>query len=172
MADQLERLPVTIRAGTRADAATVMGFIRDLARYEHLEHRVVATERDVERWIFGPERVADVLVAEEGSEPAGFALFFPNFSTFLGKPGIYLEDLYVREASRGRGIGRALLARLAQLAVERGWGRVEWAVLDWNEPAIRFYRGLGATLLEDWRICRLTGDALEALGSTPGAPAS
>ena len=105
--------------------------------------------------------MAEAVVARFAGEPVGFALFFANFSTFLGKPGIYLEDLFVREAARGKGVGRALMAHLARVAVERGWGRVEWAVLDWNAPAIRFYRGLGADLLEDWRICRLTGEALD-----------
>jgi GNAT superfamily N-acetyltransferase len=161
MTDRRDR--VTIRTATEADTALVLGFIRDLARYERLEQRVVATEDDLRRWLFGERPCAEVLIASEGDEPAGFALFFPNFSTFLGRPGIYLEDLYVREASRGRGIGRRLLEELARIAVERGWGRVEWAVLDWNRSAIGFYERLGAMMLNDWRICRLTGDALARL---------
>jgi GNAT superfamily N-acetyltransferase len=166
MTDRRDRIPVTIRTATEADTALVLSFVRDLARYERLEQRVVATEDDLRRWLFGDRPCAEVLIASEGGEPAGFALFFPNFSTFLGRPGIYLEDLFVREASRGRGIGRQLLERLAQIAVERGWGRVEWAVLDWNRSAIGFYERLGATLLDDWRICRLTGDALARLAGT------
>jgi GNAT superfamily N-acetyltransferase len=144
----------------------ILQFIRELADYERLEHRVTATEADIERWLFGPASVAEAVIARIGGEPVGFALFFPNFSTFLGKPGIYLEDLFVREHARGRGVGRALMTYLARLAVERGWGRVEWAVLDWNAPAITFYRGLGADLLEDWRMCRLTGEALRRVAHT------
>ena len=160
MAEPGSSSPVTIRSATDADLATVLGFIRDLAAYEKLAHQVVATEDDLRRWLFGPDRVAEVLLAFDGDVAVGFALFFRNFSTFLGRPGLYLEDLFVRESARGRGIGKALLLRLAHLAATRGYGRVEWAVLDWNQPAIDFYRSLGATLLEDWRICRLTGDAL------------
>jgi len=156
---------IIIRSATIADTAVVLDFIRSLAKYEKLEDRVVATEDDLRRWLFGPSPIAEVVLAFEGGEAAGFALFFPNFSTFLGRPGIYLEDLYVRESSRGRGIGRRLLTHLARLATERGWGRVEWAVLDWNAPAIRFYESLGATVMPDWRVCRLTGEALERLGT-------
>ena len=165
MADARRPSQLTIRSATEGDTALVLSFIRSLAKYEKLEDRVVATEVDLRRWLFGPSPVAEVLLAFEGDEAAGFALFFPNFSTFLGRPGIYLEDLFVREASRGHGIGRQLLARLARLATERGWGRVEWAVLDWNAPAIRFYESLGATVMPDWRVCRLTGEALERLGT-------
>jgi len=151
------------------DVPTVLGFIRELAVYEKLEHQVVATDEDLRRWLFGPDAVAEVVLAIEDGAPAGFALFFHNFSTFLGRPGLYLEDLFVREASRGRGIGKALLVHLASLAVARGYGRVEWAVLDWNQPAIEFYRSLGASLLDDWRICRLTGDALAGLARGVGS---
>lgn len=161
---------MTLRPATEADVAIVLGFIRDLSIYEKLEHALVATQDDLRRWLFRPDAVAEVVLAFEGDEPAGFALFFRNFSTFLGRPGLYLEDLYVRESSRGRGIGKALLVHLATLAVERGYGRMEWSVLDWNQPAIDFYRSLGAALLDDWRICRLTGDALSGLverGSSP-----
>ena len=154
---------MTIRSATSADVSTVLGFIRDLAEYEKLTAHVVASEDDLRRWLFGGDAAAEVLLAIEGDTPVGFALFFRNFSTFLGKPGLYLEDLFVRESARGRGIGRALLTHLASLAVARGYGRVEWAVLDWNAPAIEFYRSLGATLMDDWRICRLTGDPLNAL---------
>ena len=154
---------VRIRTATSADLPVILAFIRELAAYEQLEHQVVATEALLEQYLFGERPVAEALLAETDGGPEGFALFFPHFSTFLGRPGIYLEDLYVREGARGHGIGRALLARLARIAVERGWGRVEWAVLDWNAPAIGFYKGLGAMLLDDWRICRLTGDALVQL---------
>jgi GNAT superfamily N-acetyltransferase len=161
---------VTIRVATEADVSTVLQFIRDLARYEKLTDHVVASEDDLRRWLFGADVAAEVILAIQDGTPVGFALFFRNFSTFLGKPGLYLEDLFVRESARGRGIGKALLAHLASLAVERGYGRVEWAVLDWNEPAITFYRSLGATLMDDWRICRLTGGALDALaGAEPTA---
>lgn len=161
-----QRSELAIRSATERDTGLILEFIRGLARYERLEDRVVATEDELRRWLFGAERYAEVLIARAGEEPVGFALFFPNFSTFLGRPGIYLEDLYVREDARGRGVGRALLARLAAIATERGFGRVEWAVLDWNTPAIRFYESLGATMMPDWRICRITGDALARLGAT------
>jgi GNAT superfamily N-acetyltransferase len=153
--------PLQIVPAVLSDVPVILQFIRELAEYERLQHRVVATEASLERWLFGPAPVAEAVMARMDGVPVGFALFFPNFSTFLGKPGIYLEDLFVQERARGRGVGHALMAHLARTAVERGWGRVEWAVLDWNAPAIRFYHGLGADLLEDWRICRLTGDALE-----------
>ena len=169
MRDPVPASPVTLRAATAADVPSVLRFIRELSVYEKLEHLVVATEADLERWLFGPDAVAEVVLAFEGDEPAGFALFFRNFSTFLGRPGIYLEDLFVRESSRGRGIGKALLGHLAALALTRGYGRVEWAVLDWNRPAIDFYRSLGATLLDDWRICRLTGDALSEVAERGGS---
>jgi GNAT superfamily N-acetyltransferase len=155
--------PVDLRAAIPADVATVLEFIHQLAAYERLEHQVVATEESLRQQLFGPRPMAEVVIAERDGEPLAFALFFPNFSTFLGRPGLYLEDLFVREDVRGEGIGRRLLSHLAALAIERGWGRMEWAVLDWNEPAIGFYRRLGARLLEDWRICRLTGDALQSL---------
>lgn len=154
---------MTLRSATEEDVAVILGFIRDLSVYEKLEHMVVATGDDLRRWLFGPDAVAEVVLAFEGGEPAGFALFFRNFSTFLARPGLYLEDLYVRESSRGRGIGKALLVHLASIAVARGYGRMEWSVLDWNQPAIDFYRSLGASLLDDWRICRVTGEALTGL---------
>jgi len=161
MSEAADPSPLEIVPAVLSDVPVILQFIRELAEYERLRHRVIASEASLERWLFGPAPVAEAVIARIAGEPVGFALFFPNFSTFLGKPGIYLEDLFVRERARGKGVGRALMTHLARTAVERGWGRVEWAVLDWNAPAIRFYRGLGADLLEDWRICRLTGEALE-----------
>ena len=152
-----------IRQATEADVPLILQFIHDLAEYERLAERVVATEEMLRRTLFGNPRFAEVILAEEEGAPAGFALFFHNYSTFLGRPGIYLEDLFVRQAMRGRGIGKALLARLARIARERGCGRVEWAVLDWNAPSIAFYRSIGAISLDDWMIMRLTGEALHAL---------
>ena len=143
--------------------ALVLDLIRELAGYEKLSHEVVATEDSLSEWLFGDRPVAEVLVAEHGGEAAGFALFFHNFSTFLGKPGIYLEDLYVRPRFRRSGIGKSMLAHLARLARERGCGRLEWSVLDWNEPSIRFYESLGAVAMDDWTVHRMTGEALERL---------
>jgi GNAT superfamily N-acetyltransferase len=160
-------MPVTLTAAVPDDVPVVLELVRELAAYEKLGHQVVATEQDLHRWLF--ERpIIECVLARENSAAVGFALFFPSFSTFLGRPGIYLEDLFVREAARGRGVGRALVAYLARLTVERGWGRLEWSVLDWNAPAIGFYRRLGAQVLDDWRVCRLTGDALENLASAHG----
>jgi GNAT superfamily N-acetyltransferase len=154
---------LTLRAATRADVPAILAFIRELAEYERLSHQVVATEALLDEHLFGRRPVAEAVLAELDGQPAGFALYFPNFSTFLGRPGLYLEDLYVREDLRGRGIGRRLLAHLAAIAVERGWGRMDWSVLAWNAPAIAFYRALGADVLPDWRTCRISGDALLAL---------
>lgn len=154
---------MSIRPATVADVPLILRFIRELAAYERLAHEVVATEDGLRDTLFGARPHAEVVIAEEGGEPAGFALFFHNYSTFLGRPGIYLEDLYVRPEMRGKGTGRALLAHLARLAVERGCGRLEWWVLDWNEPAIRFYRTLGARPMDDWTVFRVDGDALERL---------
>ena len=154
-----------IRAATSDDVPLILRFIRELADYERLAHEVVATAESLTETLFGDAPYAEVVIAEEDSEPAGFALFFHNYSTFLGRPGIYLEDLYVRPELRGRGYGRALLRHLAQLAVERRCGRLEWAVLDWNEPAIRFYRSVGARSVDEWTIFRVTGDALTALAA-------
>ena len=156
-------MPFRIRPADESDVPLIFQFIRDLARYERLEDRVVATEESLRASLFGNPRFAEVLIAEEDERPVGFALFFHNYSTFLGRAGIYLEDLFVKPEARGRGYGRALLARLAAIATERNCGRVEWAVLDWNEPSIAFYRSLGAVSLDDWRIFRLTGDALDEL---------
>lgn len=152
-----------IRPAEPRDLRTIATLIRALAAYEKLAHEVVFDERELGENLFGPRRHAEVLIAEEAGAPAGFALFFHNFSTFLGKPGLYLEDLFVLPEHRGKGHGKALLARLARLAVERGCGRFEWAVLDWNEPALEFYRALGAVTLDDWVLHRVTGDALRAL---------
>jgi GNAT superfamily N-acetyltransferase len=152
-----------IRPAAETDVPLILRFVRELAEYERLAHEVVATEAGLRDTLFGARPYAEVVIAEEDAEPAGFALFFHNYSTFLGRPGIYLEDLYVRPAARGRGIGRALLAHLARLAMERGCGRLEWWVLDWNENAIRFYRSLGAQPMEDWTVFRVAGEALERL---------
>lgn len=152
-----------IRAATEEDASLILSFIRELAEYEGLSCEVVATEEALRENLFGERRYAEVLIGEQGGTPAGFALFFHNFSTFLGKPGIYLEDLYVRPEFRGSGIGRELLAGLARLTVERGCGRLEWWVLDWNEPSIGFYKKLGAVPMDDWTVYRLTGRALEEM---------
>ena len=130
-----------------------------------MSDQVVATEDRLRATLFGPRPAAEVVIAELDGAPVGFALFFTNFSTFLAQPGLYLEDLFVRPEHRGLGIGQALLGRLAQLAVERGCGRFEWSVLDWNVNAIRFYERMGATVMPDWRLCRVTGDALRSLGA-------
>ncbi len=152
-----------IRPAVEADVPLVLRFIRELAEYERLLHEVVATEDRLRETLFGVRPAAEVVIAEEAGAPVGFALFFPNYSTFLAQPGIYLEDLYVRPEARGRGAGRALLAHLARLAKERGCGRLEWWVLDWNESAIRFYRSLGAQPMDDWTVFRLTGPDLDRL---------
>ncbi|UCE32793.1 MAG: GNAT family N-acetyltransferase [Burkholderiales bacterium] len=152
-----------IRAATREDAASLLSLIRALAVYEKLEHLCIATEADLRQALFGAGASAEALVARDAGsgEAVGFALFFHNFSTFLGRRGLYLEDLFVEPQHRRRGIGKALLQRLAAVALERGCGRFEWSVLDWNQPAIEFYRSLGAIVMPDWRIVRMTGPALE-----------
>jgi GNAT superfamily N-acetyltransferase len=152
-----------IRPATRQDVPTIARFIRELAAYERLAHEVTFTEAELREHLFGATPRAEVLFAEDGGKPVGFALFFHNFSTFLARPGIYLEDLFVVPDARGRGHGKALLCHLAALCLERKCGRLEWAVLDWNQPAIDFYRSLGARRLDDWRVFRLTGAALKAL---------
>jgi GNAT superfamily N-acetyltransferase len=159
---------VTIRAASVEDVPVILDFIRQLAVYEKLAHEVTATEAGLREALFGSAPGPEVVIAEADGDPAGFALFFHNFSTFVGRRGLYLEDLFVKPEWRGRGVGRRLLAHLARLAVDRRCGRLEWAVLDWNEPAIQFYRGLGATLMEDWRIFRMTGDALVRLAAETG----
>ena len=150
-----------IRPATPADTPIIAALIRALAEYERLSHAVVLKEEDLHKHLFGPRPYAEVLLCEKDKEVVGFALFFHNFSTFLGQPGIYLEDLFVRPEYRGRGYGKALLTELARLVVERGCHRLEWAVLDWNESALRFYRSLGAVPMEGWQLYRLTGDALQ-----------
>ncbi len=157
--------PFTLRGAEPRDVPAIVGLIRELAVFEKLEHLMQATPETLQPHLFGPQPVAEALVAEVGGTVVAFALFFRNFSTFLARPGLYLEDLYVQPAQRGAGIGQALLQRLAQLAVERGCGRFEWSVLDWNEHAIRFYRRMGATVMPEWRICRVTGDALRTLAA-------
>ncbi len=156
-----------IRAATRADVGAIVGLIRELADFEHLSHRVKVTPQRLEPHLFGQRPVAEAVVVEVQGTVVAFALFFTNFSTFLGQPGLYLEDLYVQPAHRRSGIGRALLKHLAGLAVQRDYGRFEWSVLDWNQDAIAFYEQMGATLMTDWRICRVTEDALVAL-ARPG----
>ena len=153
-------MSLNIRPAQREDVPLIMQLIRDLAEYEKLSHEMVATADMLGKWLFGERVVAEVLIAEWEGTPRGFALFFHNFSTFLGKPGFFLEDLYVQQEFRGMGIGKGLLLKLAQLAVERGYGRVEWSVLDWNEPSIGFYKALGAKPMDEWTVFRLTGDAL------------
>ena len=154
-----------IRAATESDVPLILQFIRDLAEYERLSHKVVATEERLRDSLFGSPRFAEVIIGEEDGAAVGFAIFFHNYSTFLAQPGIYLEDLFVKPEARGCGYAKALLARLAQLAVERGCGRVEWAVLDWNAPSIAFYKALGAEPMDEWTVFRLTGPALDALAS-------
>jgi GNAT superfamily N-acetyltransferase len=154
---------ISIRAAAPGEAPLVLSFIRELAVYEHLEEQVVATAADLDAALFGPRPYAEVVFACLDGVPVGFALFFHNFSTFLGKPGIYLEDLFVRPQARGLGIGRRLLVWLAQTTVRRGGARLDWAVLDWNAPSIGFYRSLGAVALDEWTTFRLTGAALEKL---------
>ena len=159
---------ITLRPATPDDLPLIVRLIRALAEYELLLDQCFAAEESLREHLFGPRPYAEVIIAEDGREPAGFALFFHNYSTFACKPGLYLEDLFVFPEKRGLGIGRRLLARLAEIAVERGCARLEWSVLDWNEPAIGFYKRLGARLLDDWTTCRIDGEALQTLGS--GAP--
>jgi GNAT superfamily N-acetyltransferase len=152
-----------LRSATRDDVPVIAELIRGLARFEKLEQEVVMTDELLAAGLFGDRPYAEVVLAEDDGRPVGFALFFHNFSTFLGRPGIYLEDLFVLPEQRGRGIGRMLLAHLARLAVERGCGRLEWAVLDWNRNAIKFYERLGARPNSDWTVYRLAGEALTGL---------
>jgi GNAT superfamily N-acetyltransferase len=160
-------LDFRIARATLADVPLLRDMIRELALYERMADQAIATEVDLREALSGPRPAAEALIGYADDQPAAFALFFHNFSTFVGRRGLYLEDLFVRPAFRRRGIGRRLLAELARLAVERGCGRFEWSVLDWNEPAIAFYKTLGAEPLSDWTIFRLSGDALTRLASTP-----
>ena len=156
-----------IRPATAADVPEIAKLIRDLAEYERLSHAVVLDEDRLREHLFGPRPFAEVLLAVDAGAVVGFALFFHNYSTFLARPGIYLEDLFVEPAHRGKGHGKALLRAIAKLAEDRGCGRLEWSVLNWNEPAIRFYESLGAKPLGDWTAYRLTGDALTKLAGAP-----
>lgn len=153
----------SIRPAQPQDVVHIHAMIVELAVFEKLEHMVVATEALLHEGLFGAHPSCEAIVGEENGEVVTFALFFHNFSTFLTKKGLYLEDLYVKQAHRGKGYGTQMLQRLAQMAVERGCGRFEWSVLDWNEPAIQFYKAMGADVMPDWRICRLTGDSLASL---------
>jgi GNAT superfamily N-acetyltransferase len=155
-----------IRPATPADISAILQLIRALSDYEKLSDQVVVTEAQLREHLFGPRPYAEVLLAEEAGRVVGYALFFHTYSTFLGRPSLYLEDLFVLPEDRGRGHGKGLLARLAQLAVERGCGRFEWMVLDWNTPAIQFYESLGAVVAPEWKLCRMTGDALRRFAAT------
>jgi GNAT superfamily N-acetyltransferase len=159
-----------IRPARPGDVPIIASLVRELARYERLEREVSMAEEDLAAHLFGSRRYAEVLIAEDAGPAVGFALFFHNFSTFVGKPGIYLEDLFVLPAHRRRGWGRALLTEVARLAVERRCGRFEWAVLRWNEPAIAFYRSLGATVMDEWQTFRVTGAALDRLANESPTP--
>jgi GNAT superfamily N-acetyltransferase len=160
--------PFVLRSATPEDVPVILACIRGLAEYEKLAHQVVATEALLHETLFGPRPVAEVILAHHGDEPAGFALFFHNYSTFLAQRGIYLEDLFVFPRYRGHGLGRELLARLARIALDRGCGRLEWSVLDWNVDAIRFYESVGAKPMTEWTVNRVTGDALHALAASKG----
>jgi GNAT superfamily N-acetyltransferase len=156
---------IEVSPAVESDVPVILDMIRGLAEYEKLLHVVAATEEQLRRTLFGERPAAEVLLARLNGEPIGFALFFPNYSTFLAQPGIYLEDLYVKPHARGKGAGLALFVELARIAVARGCGRVEWAVLDWNEPSIGFYKKLGAVPLDDWTTFRLTSEPLRRLAS-------
>ncbi|HET9626783.1 MAG TPA: GNAT family N-acetyltransferase [Kofleriaceae bacterium] len=156
---------LTIRLAAATDVPTILGFIRALAKYEKLEHEVVADEAQLHATLFGDRPGAEVLIARLADAPVGFALFFPNYSTFLARPGLYLEDLFVDPAARGRGVGVALMSALAQIAVRRGYGRFEWSVLDWNKPALDFYASLGAAPQSEWTVQRVVGAPLTALAA-------
>ena len=162
--NQTDHPAFTLRPAAPEDVPLILQFIKDLAEYERLSHLVVATEEQLRKTLFGERRVAEVILGFEGKAPAAFALFFHNYSTFLGKPGIYLEDLFVRPEFRRRGYGKIVLSQLAKIAVERNCGRLEWSVLDWNQPAIDFYKSLGAKPMDEWTVFRLTGESLEEMG--------
>jgi len=156
-------MSLTIRPARPGEAGLVLSFIRELAEYEKLAHEVEATEATIADALFGASPLVYCDIAEWNGEPAGFQVWFLNFSTFSGRYGIYLEDLFVRPALRGKGIGKALLAHLAKHCVENGWSRLQWSVLDWNTPSIEFYKSLGAVLMDEWTVCKVTGEALETL---------
>jgi GNAT superfamily N-acetyltransferase len=160
----------TIRVASEADVSLILSFVKELAEYEKLLDEVVATEDMLRESLFGSRPVAEVLIGEWNGSPVAFAVFFHNFSTFLGRSGLYLEDLYVKPEMRGKGIGKILLSYLAHLASERKCGRLEWWVLDWNEPAIKFYRSLGAVPMNEWTVQRVTGEALEQLAEQFESP--
>lgn len=166
MTSSLDLGSFQIRPATKADVPVIFSFIKRLADYERLSHEVVATEKTLAETLFGRRRTAEVALGFFKRRPVGFVLFFHNYSTFLGRPGIYIEDLFVDEAFRRRGFGSALLRYVARLAVERQCGRLEWAVLNWNEPAIRFYKKLGAAPMSEWTVFRLTGENLAKLGAS------
>lgn len=155
-------MEITFRYAKKQDLALILDYINGLAEYENLENEVVATEEILEEWIFNQKK-AEVILAQADGEEAGFILFFHNFSTFLGRAGIYLEDLYVRPEFRGSGVGKALLKKLGAITVERGCGRLEWSCLDWNQKSIDFYRSLGAVPMDEWTVYRVTGDTLKQL---------
>jgi len=157
-----------IRSARVEDVPIILELIRDLATYERAPHEVTATEEQLLDVLFGERPAAEVLLAFEEKSPVGFAVFFHNFSTWLGRPGLYLEDLFVKPEKRGKGYGRALLVELAKIACDRGCGRMEWAVLDWNEPAIKFYRALGAKPMDEWTVFRLTRDGIAKLANSEG----
>jgi GNAT superfamily N-acetyltransferase len=152
----MNRQSLSITPATEEDIPQILAFIQGLAEYEKLSDSCVATEKSLRETLFGEHRYAEVLIARLGDTPVGFVLFFHNYSTFLARPGIYLEDIFVLPEHRGKGVGKALLGRVARIAHDRGCGRLEWSVLDWNNPAIEFYKKLGATVMPDWRICRMT----------------
>lgn len=162
-------MTVQIRKAKPEDISTILEFINELAIYEKLEHEVVTDKETLTKSLFGPTPFAEVLLLEENKKSAGIAIFFHNFSTFLGRPGIYLEDLFVKPEFRGKGYGKQLLAYLARLTVERNCGRLEWSVLDWNTPALDFYKSVGATPMQEWTVQRLTGDSLMSLAKTANA---
>ncbi|MBL4619837.1 MAG: GNAT family N-acetyltransferase [Marinicaulis sp.] len=158
----------TIREAQPGDEAIILGFIKELASYEKLSHEVIATKEHLRRTLFAAQPKAFALIAEVDGEPVGFALYFFNYSTFIGRHGLYLEDLYVRESMRGGGHGKALLSRLAQIALDNDCGRMDWSVLDWNAPSIAFYKSLGAMAMDEWTVFRLTGEALSNLAARDG----
>ena len=154
---------LTLRFATVDDVPVILELIKELADYEKLSHEVMATEEMLKKSLFGERPVAEVIIADYLTKPVGFSLFFHNFSTFLGRPGIYIEDIYIKPEHRGMGIGKTILSYIATLAVERDCGRLEWCVLDWNTTTLNFYNGLGARALDEWTVCRITGDTLSKL---------